>query len=104
MLAAAPVFTIGLPAACDVAGAKSMSPSARIAALNDMVPPSESRLAHPRTRQLAKWFAGEHRYVRFVQRDNCAMSHDHGSELTDTQRRVRALETILVDKGYVDPA
>jgi nitrile hydratase subunit alpha len=32
------------------------------------------------------------------------MGHDHGSELTDTQRRVRALETILVDKGYVDPA
>jgi nitrile hydratase subunit alpha len=31
------------------------------------------------------------------------MGHDHGSELTDTQRRVRALETILVDKGYVDP-
>jgi nitrile hydratase len=29
--------------------------------------------------------------------------HDHGSELSDTQRRVRALETILVDKGYVDP-
>jgi nitrile hydratase subunit alpha len=37
-------------------------------------------------------------------RDNRAMGHDHGSELTDTQRRVRALETILVDKGYVDPA
>jgi nitrile hydratase subunit alpha len=33
-----------------------------------------------------------------------AHDHDHGSELTDTQRRVRALETILVDKGYVDPA
>jgi nitrile hydratase subunit alpha len=32
------------------------------------------------------------------------MGHDHGSELTDTQRRVRALETILVDKGYVEPA
>jgi nitrile hydratase subunit alpha len=32
------------------------------------------------------------------------MGHDHGSELSDTQRRVRALETILVDKGYVDPA
>src|SRR3954471_24079500 len=30
--------------------------------------------------------------------------HDHGSELTDTQRRVRALESILVEKGYVDPA
>jgi nitrile hydratase len=30
--------------------------------------------------------------------------HEHGSELSDTQRRVRALETILVEKGYVDPA
>src|SRR3954464_8843098 len=30
--------------------------------------------------------------------------HDHGSELSETQRRVRALETILVQKGYVDPA
>ena len=30
--------------------------------------------------------------------------HAHGSELSETQRRVRALETILVDKGYVDPA
>jgi nitrile hydratase len=30
--------------------------------------------------------------------------HDHGSELSETQRRVRALETILVEKGYVDAA
>jgi nitrile hydratase len=30
--------------------------------------------------------------------------HDHGSELTDTQLRVRALETVLTEKGYVDPA
>jgi nitrile hydratase len=32
------------------------------------------------------------------------MGHDHGSELSDVQRRVRALETVLVEKGYVDPA
>src|ERR671936_1909455 len=32
------------------------------------------------------------------------MGHDHGSELTETQRRVRALETILTEKGYIDPA
>src|ERR671936_7308 len=32
------------------------------------------------------------------------MGHDHGSELTETQRRVRALESILVEKGYIDPA
>jgi len=30
--------------------------------------------------------------------------HDHGSELSETQRRVRALETVLTEKGYVDPA
>src|SRR5215217_175168 len=29
--------------------------------------------------------------------------HDH-SELSETQVRVRALESILVEKGYVDPA
>src|SRR5829696_4687477 len=28
----------------------------------------------------------------------------HGSELSDLQLRVRALETILTEKGYVDPA
>jgi nitrile hydratase subunit alpha len=28
--------------------------------------------------------------------------HDHGSHLPDVELRVRALETILVDKGYVD--
>jgi nitrile hydratase len=30
--------------------------------------------------------------------------HDEGSALSDTALRVRALETLLVDKGYVDPA
>jgi nitrile hydratase subunit alpha len=31
--------------------------------------------------------------------------HDHaGSELSDIELRVRALESILVEKGYVDPA
>jgi len=29
--------------------------------------------------------------------------HDH-SELSETELRVRALETILTQKGYVDPA
>jgi len=29
---------------------------------------------------------------------------DHGSELSEAQLRVRALETILTEKGYVDPA
>jgi nitrile hydratase len=30
--------------------------------------------------------------------------HEHGSELSEMQRRVRALETVLSEKGYVDPA
>jgi nitrile hydratase subunit alpha len=30
--------------------------------------------------------------------------HGHGSELSDVQLRVRALETVLTEKGYVDPA
>ena len=30
--------------------------------------------------------------------------HDHGAPLSEIQLRVRALETILTEKGYVDPA
>jgi len=30
--------------------------------------------------------------------------HDHGSELSEMELRVRALQTILVEKGYVEPA
>jgi nitrile hydratase len=30
-------------------------------------------------------------------------THDHGSELSEMQLRARALETILTEKGYVDP-
>jgi nitrile hydratase subunit alpha len=30
-------------------------------------------------------------------------NHDHGSELSEMQLRVRALESILTEKGYVDP-
>src|SRR5471032_1149137 len=30
--------------------------------------------------------------------------HDHGSELSEMQLRVRSLETVLTEKGYVDPA
>ena len=30
--------------------------------------------------------------------------HEHGSELSPMEARVRALETILTEKGYVDPA
>ncbi len=30
--------------------------------------------------------------------------HPHGSDLSETQLRVRALETVLTEKGYIDPA
>ena len=30
--------------------------------------------------------------------------HERGSELSETQLRVRALETVLTEKGYIDPA
>src|SRR5476651_331020 len=30
--------------------------------------------------------------------------HDHGSELSEMQLRVRALETVLAEKGYIDQA
>jgi nitrile hydratase subunit alpha len=30
--------------------------------------------------------------------------HEHGSDLSEMQLRVRALESILTEKGYVDPA
>src|SRR5271155_2281408 len=30
--------------------------------------------------------------------------HQHGSELSERQLRVRALETVLAEKGYIDPA
>ncbi len=31
-------------------------------------------------------------------------NHEHGSELSEMQARVRAVETILTEKGYIDPA
>jgi len=30
--------------------------------------------------------------------------HEHGSELSETQLRVRALETVLTEKGYIEPS
>src|ERR1700757_3037322 len=35
--------------------------------------------------------------------DHYRHDHDH-SELSETELRVRALETILIEKGYVEPA
>src|SRR5437660_9916728 len=36
--------------------------------------------------------------------DHAAHGDVHGSQLSQTELRVRALETILTEKGYVDPA
>jgi nitrile hydratase len=36
--------------------------------------------------------------------DSHTHDHGHGSELSEMDARVRALETILTEKGYVDPA
>jgi nitrile hydratase subunit alpha len=36
--------------------------------------------------------------------DDHALAGGHGSELSETQLRVRALESVLVEKEYVDPA
>src|SRR5664279_3869168 len=36
--------------------------------------------------------------------DHDHREHSHGSELSEMQLRARALETILTEKGYVDPA
>jgi len=35
---------------------------------------------------------------------NHGHDHSHGSDLSDMQVRVRSLETVLAEKGYVDPA
>jgi nitrile hydratase len=46
--------------------------------------------------------------IRDVHGHQDERGHDHehhgGSELSDTQLRVRALETVLTEKGYIDPA
>jgi nitrile hydratase subunit alpha len=41
--------------------------------------------------------------VRYIRRMT-THDHDHGSELSEMQLRVRALETVLAEKGYIDPA
>jgi len=36
--------------------------------------------------------------------DHDDQPHEHGSELSEMQLRLRALETVLAEKGYIDPA
>jgi nitrile hydratase subunit alpha len=54
---------------------------------------------------IARYGVDTGRWMR-QQYDMSDHEHDHGhsSELSEMQLRVRALETILVEKGYVDPA
>ena len=46
--------------------------------------------------------AAAFRYIPFM--STYDHDHDHGSELSEMQLRVRALETVLSEKGYIDPA
>ena len=48
-----------------------------------------------------KGAGGDHAHDHHHHHDH---DHDHGSELSDMQRRVRALETVLSEKGYIDTA
>jgi nitrile hydratase len=51
---------------------------------------------------------GPHTILQAPPKVRIPMAHDHdhhqGSELSETQLRVRALETVLSEKGYIDPA
>jgi nitrile hydratase len=46
----------------------------------------------------------DNRHVSPIDDLHAEQGHEHGSELSETQIRVRALESVLVEKGYVDPA
>ena len=46
----------------------------------------------------------DNRDVSLAHDDHAEHGHAHGSELSEAQIRVRALESVLVEKGYVDPA
>ena len=53
---------------------------------------------------LAQIGTTERRMAHDHDHDDHDHDHEHGSELSEMQLRVRALETILTEKGYVDPA
>lgn len=48
--------------------------------------------------------SGDHHGMEHVHHHAHDHDHHHGSELTELQLRVRALETVLAEKGYIDPA
>jgi nitrile hydratase len=45
-----------------------------------------------------------HRVEFHMAKDHDHHDHSDGSKLSETELRVRALETILTEKGYIDPA
>ncbi|WP_428698506.1 nitrile hydratase subunit alpha [Stappia sp.] len=47
--------------------------------------------------------SGNHTHHDHDQHDQGHHDHGHGSELSETEARVRALESVLVEKGHVDP-
>jgi nitrile hydratase len=53
---------------------------------------------------LATGYAVNNHSMPLTRHDDHALHGGHGSELSETQLRVRALESVLVEKGYVDPA
>ena len=46
----------------------------------------------------------DHGHHRHDEEHHGGHDHQHGSDLSDMQLRVRALESMLTEKGYVDPA
>ena len=47
--------------------------------------------------------SGNHTHHDHDHHDHDHHDHGHGSELSETEARVRALESVLVEKGHVDP-
>lgn len=47
--------------------------------------------------------SGNHTHHDHDRHDHGHHDHGHSSELSDTEARVRALESVLVEKGHVDP-
>src|SRR6202046_1900223 len=51
------------------------------------------------------YYTGPRHKIRDIFMAHDHDDHDHhGSELSEMQLRVRALETVLAEKGYIDPA
>jgi nitrile hydratase subunit alpha len=84
---------------------RDASDEALVRRRRDRAQPDRPRVSHQRASSLAEDMGGEvcHSALNYIA---CMASHGHdhgdGSELSELQLRVRALETVLVEKGYVD--